>query len=161
MKYEKIISLGKIDYNNSGRKNCEVTLDIQLTYDKLNHTRESIYHNKKYAGEYLWKFFIRGAVWNPRKTYIYFGGQCQDTISQFFKHDKHVQRIIQLWNRYHLNDMQAGCAHQQTGNCDCKTIMNQYCEYGCYKYGSKWLYKQIPESVLDEIISIIKWEKAA
>jgi len=40
------------------------------------------------------------------------GGQCQDTIKEMYKHDKHIQRMCEIWDKYHLNDLKPGCVHQ-------------------------------------------------
>ena len=37
-------------------------------------------------------------------------GQCQDTMLEWFPESK---RLYDLWERWHLNDMHAGCEHQR------------------------------------------------
>lgn len=41
------------------------------------------------------------------------GGQCQDTIAEMYPDNKKVQRIVQLWDRWHLNDLRTGSRPQQ------------------------------------------------
>lgn len=36
------------------------------------------------------------------------GGQCQDSILEAFPESK---RLVEIWNEWHLNDMNAGCTH--------------------------------------------------
>jgi hypothetical protein len=39
-------------------------------------------------------------------------GQCVDSIRQAFPRSEAVQRLCDVWDEYHLNDMTAGCASQ-------------------------------------------------
>ena len=102
-------------------------------------------------------------------------GQCLDTFK-----DKAVQyimpqekrelfnRVFEIWKEYHLNDMQSGTQiqteillakdptlHYATNYSDaCRYLENQGLLYhNGYKYGSGWLCKPIPESVVEEILS--------
>lgn len=147
--YKKTLELGKIDYDCSGKKNCLVTLEIELR--KVNvFVFEDIYHNKEQQEAV--ELSICGNIWNPRKTDIYCGGQCLDTIAEYFK-DKKFKRILQIWNEYHLNTMQAGCVHQIQGDYNKVEISSQVCPHTGYKYGSAWLYKTIPDAIIEEIKS--------
>lgn len=40
-------------------------------------------------------------------------GQCQETIRLLYPDRADVARIATLWERWHLNDMRAGCVHQR------------------------------------------------
>lgn len=84
---------GKVDYNGSGRRNCKVTIEWELK-----------------AG----RFSMMGNIWNPRGTDIYSGGQNLDEIARLFPHNKKVQRMVEVWREWHLNDMHAGCKHQRS-----------------------------------------------
>lgn len=84
--------LGKCDYNNSGRKNCEAV----FTYDLKNG-----------------KFSLCAEIWNPRKTDIYCGGQCVEEVLKYFPHDKRAHAMARVWRLYHLNDMIAGSPAQE------------------------------------------------
>jgi hypothetical protein len=91
------------------------------------------------------------------------GGQCIDEIAEVFSDDPNVQTIRKIWKRYHLNGMHAGCIHQKSGPSSDKEIMNQVCsrevvntkgpstETSTYKYGSAWLFEEIPGDVLAEL----------
>ena len=147
---KKILDFGKIDYNGSGRKNCKVTIEVNL--------------KEKEKGLCL---SICGNIWNPRETDIYCGGQCYDTIAEFFPHNKKVKRIIEVWKKYHLNDMKAGTPKQEafieqwrkennvTGwayeeICEALKAAGIY-EDNEYKYGSSWLFEEIPVNIIEEI----------
>ena len=53
------------------------------------------------------------------------GGQCYDSIQEMYPNDKKVQRIIEIWKKYHLNGMNAGCIHQDEWRRK-KVIINDY-----------------------------------
>lgn len=39
-------------------------------------------------------------------------GQIDETLAEAFPNNLHVQRIVEVWRKYHLNYMKAGCEHQ-------------------------------------------------
>ena len=91
-----------------------------------------------------------------------YGGQIQDMLTE--KHIKFnsiydVKRIVEIWNEWHLNDLQAGCIHMEKPaegkEQDTKewSRLNKMCPKG-YRYGSKWLVKIIPEEIITEIIEL-------
>lgn len=105
-----------------------------------------------------------------------YGGQCQDSIAEDFigthsnlSNGKQVMlgRLIEIWNRYHLNDMNAGTEKQMKALRGKKFSYEDALEYlesinlkvdDGYEYGTAWLFEEIPSSVLKEIEEIIdKW----
>jgi hypothetical protein len=78
-------------------------------------------------------------------------GQCLDEILEVFPDDDRIKVIHKTWKQYHLNDMRAGCVHQIEGNCSDQQIMAQVCSKTGYKYGSAWLFEEIPTQVLNEL----------
>ena len=144
---KKTLDLGKIDYNNSGVKNCKVTLEVEL--------------KEKKEGLIL---SISGNIWNPRETDILCGGQCIDTIKEFFPNNKKVKRLIEIWEKYHLNYLKAGTPIQEkfinewkqnnkydyTAACEALKEAGIYKDNG-YKYGSGWLFEEIPQEIIREI----------
>jgi len=97
--YKKTIHLGKVDYNHNGRKNCAVDVEIEIR----------IMENKNSQKE----LSMTGNVWNPLHSDIYSGGQNGDTLAELFKGNAKVQRMIEIWDRWHLNGMKATCEHQR------------------------------------------------
>lgn len=75
-----------------------------------------------------------------------------------------ARRIAYLWRRWHLNGMQAACAHQSADAARIQAAMPSYaqdrerwarlsalpCPEG-YRYGSAWLYEPVPTDVLAEL----------
>lgn len=84
------------------------------------------------------------------------GGQCLDNPGVLYlvkngklrEKDKTIYlNIFRLWKNYHLNEMNAGCEHQKEN-----TPVGEVCPVCGYRYGSAWLYREIP----DEDIKAIK-----
>lgn len=59
-----------------------------------------------------------------------------------------MRELRDIWNTYHLNDMQAGCEHQRAEGV--KEI-GALCEICDYKYGHKWLHMEVPVAILDRL----------
>ena len=83
------------------------------------------------------------------------GGQCLDDpeVLDVIKNGKLCEKdkviyleVFRLWKNYHLNDMHAGCEHQKKG-----TPAGEICPVCGYRYGSAWLYREIPEKDLEAI----------
>ena len=83
------------------------------------------------------------------------GGQCLDESDildavengKLCKKDKTTYlEILRLWKNYHLNGMNAGCEHQKEGS-----PVGSVCPVCGYRYGSAWLYREIPEKDLEAI----------
>lgn len=83
------------------------------------------------------------------------GGQCLDypEVLDIVKNGKLCEKdktiyleILRLWKNYHLNGMDTGCEHQKKG-----TPVGEVCPVCGYRYGSAWLYREIPEKDLEAI----------
>lgn len=143
-KYTKTFDFGKVAYNGKNKKNA-VCLDITL----------KIKDNKPV-------FSASGEVWNSRHSDIEMGGQCIDDIYNEFKGEienrKQFESIMGLWERNHLNDMNAGCEHQRALKWDIDGYdkhPSEPCPKCGYKYGSAWIYEPITKKDLREIVSLL------
>lgn len=83
------------------------------------------------------------------------GGQCLDEsdILDVVENGKLCEKdkatyleILRLWKNYHLNGMNAGCEHQKE-----VSPVGSVCPVCGYRYGSAWLYREIPEKDLEAI----------
>lgn len=100
-------------------------------------------------------------------------GQCQNfietKIGNFKQSDQVIIRqILNIWREYHLNDMNAGTKHQTEILYDFESTssINRYTEQCTYleskgilydrgyKYGTGWLYREIPEDVVEFLKSL-------
>lgn len=158
---KKEISLGKFDYMNSGKRDYEFVVYLEL-----------IYNDDKP------RFSASCELWNPRYTDIEFGGQSFDTaldVLPQLKDDELFMKIYNLWEKHHLNDMDASANDEQ------RNAVKEYCENhetydydrvcdflkekGLFevivdgkpcKYGHSWYYREIPEDDLNEIKRLIE-----
>lgn len=180
---KKVFNFGKIDYTGTGRKAYPVTVEVELrkrggekTFTIDPKTKERIYTGST-KPEY-WELSICGNIWNTKKTDIYCGGQCLDTINEYRAqlNDKAVfDELFKLWKRYHLNGMRAGTPEQEKALEEWEAAGNKYeytaaCEYlktiglyevnfsgltvgrrynnESYKYGHAWIVEELPGDVL-------------
>jgi hypothetical protein len=92
-------------------------------------------------------------------------GQCQDSINPANKEQK---RLVEIWNKWHLNDMKAGTDKQEEALKGLKVKKGEqhydaavvflkkkhlYMDNG-YRYGSSWKTKMLPKDLPEEIRSI-------
>lgn len=132
-------ALGKVDYNNSGRRNCRAAITWSLIDGRFSMSAE---------------------IWNPRETDCYTCGQCVDTVAAYFPKDAKAQRMLAVWKRWHLNDMRAGTPEQLAiagelpyeKACEALKSAGMF-EHNGYRYGSKWLREELPADVVAEIES--------
>ena len=110
----KTIRLGKVDFHGHGRKDCLATVEYELTD----------------AGS----FTMSAAIWNHLETDIYCGGQCVDEVASYFPDDKKLKRMVEVWQRWHLDGLRPGTPEQGI-------------------YGTAWLKEEIPQEIKDEIMA--------
>lgn len=98
----------------------------------------------------------------------YSSGQCCKEMEKYaVQKRQNFDEIIEIWKRYHLNDMRAGTPKQERAVREyCKNNeydYNKVREYldsvgllvdNGYTYGTSWLYEEIPQDVLNKIF---KW----
>jgi hypothetical protein len=117
-------------------------------------------------------FSACGTVWNSKHTDSVMGGQCLN--NWVFKHiaarNSKAKAVIEMWKKYHLNDMHAGTPAQEAALADFeekeKAPISDYYDWAVeklrsinlyedngYKYGSSWLCEEIPQSAIEEIKS--------
>lgn len=76
-----------------------------------------------------------------------------------------LSRLLEIWERHHLNDMRAGTPKQMKAlrgkNLDYLNAVSYLEELDLaiddgYSYGSAWLFEEIPNEIINEIKHIIK-----
>lgn len=127
---KKTISFGKVDYNGIGRKNCLVTVDIELrqkggepTFTINPTTKEKIPTGK--TTPIYHELSICGNIWNHTHTDICCGGQCLDIIAEYISTPL-FNEIYKYWKLYHLNGMHAGTPEQEKAVEKWKAQGNKY-----------------------------------
>ncbi len=140
------VTLGKVDFNRTGRKANEVDIEWELTPDG--------------------RFTASGSIWDANHTDTLSGGQNLETIARLFPRDERVQRIVKVWRNWHLNDLKAGTPSQERvvnawlakkGNkYDYDKVVAHLKSIGMYedngyRYGTRWLKEEIPTDIKNEI----------
>jgi len=116
---------------------------------------------------------ICGELWNATHTDVVMGGQCLDEMKKLgdLRFNTLFRKLHRLWKLYHLNDMHAGTVKQEQALDDAKKSgvkiysYDDSCKYlesiglledDGYKYGSAWLYRQIPDDDYKEILELLE-----
>ena len=61
-----------------------------------------------------------------------------------------LKTFWRVWEKWHLNDMKAGCEHQELfGWNDYKKHPSEPCPICGYKYGSAWNKRELPQAIID------------
>lgn len=173
---KKIVNLGKIDANDTGRKINKAELEVRLEM-------------RTHGDMIVPVFTVCGSVWNSRNTDIIMGGQCLDSMLPTCQKNPLFMKIYRWWKLYHLNDMNAGTPAQERIIKDhFKITETDYDYYEAvqvltdvgmytvpvkptdwwrtgkkepkdgvyeYRYGSGWWYNDIPDADLKEIEEFI------
>ena len=80
-------------------------------------------------------------------------GQCIHQIVSLFPTEKN-KRIEEIWKRWHLNDLHAGCVHQRSFEHEpYEKHKDDVCPICNYKYGTAWNYEELPLEVIEEVKS--------
>lgn len=88
-------------------------------------------------------------------------GQCVDALDEITKPAAgwtldEVREVRALWDRWHLNTMKAGCAHQTVVWEDepyrrPSLELTQPCPETGYRYGHAWLTEPLPDDVIERV----------
>ena len=153
----------------------------------MRETKNEMYRNKKTMIEIecalegtakMPKLTISGSI---REIGVRGGecsGQCEDTILESLKTNTNLaqvsrlKKIIKIWKRWHLNDMNAGTPKQEKFLRDyqkknpgwkweyeeCRKLLVKH--LGSEKgYGEAWYYELLPIPVIKELIKIFGFSK--
>jgi hypothetical protein len=119
------------------------------------------------------QFSMSAGVWMRSKQDLLMCGQCVDKVAGYFPNDKKAQRMKAIWERWHLNGMNAGSAVQEQWLRDHPIDPAEYAypkshyvvasaklaEAGLnpdpdgYTYGHAWKREEIPADIIAEIQS--------
>lgn len=136
---EKEINMGWAKFPNDSRRH-KITVRAELRLNEQGKVILSMF------GE------IKGRAY----------GQCADTIRKYaVEKRRNFNEILDIWDAWHLNDMHAGTERQEKAlkemgitdfDIACKYLQEKgiYEDEG-YRYGSGWLYRPIPRTVLNKI----------
>ena len=156
------LDIGRIKGEQFGyKRSLKVDLEIRLSDTKKGKTLS-----------------ICGNIWNMSQTDIVTGGQIRETLQYALNHNEFktlditktgLRTILNLWERWHLNDMNSGCEYQRTlipgieeekgkeffyaGNYTEVVKLPDFeeCPICGYTYGSAWMFEKLPEYVVEYI----------
>ena len=125
--YEKEIYLGKCDYFGDGEMHrCYANIELRQNDNQI-------------------VFAATGRV-----DRICFG-QIIDKIYDKLPNEK-TKLLNEIWKKYHLNHMHPGCIHQREfENEPYENHENDICPICNYKYGTAWIYEEIPADIIKRI----------
>ena len=152
IKIKKRLYIGTADNYDDIKRRVHVELRINTkhkTQQTIEHREVTDYYTVSICGE------IGNASF----------GQNIDTIAElhYLKTPQiDLQRLKSLWKEWHLNDMQPNCIHQvafPANEWDERAAQEtEKCPDG-YRYGSKWLLKEAPQEIIDELCEMFKGGK--
>lgn len=102
-----------------------------------------------------WRFSVSATLWAQTDSPdCYAAGQCIDEVRKLPR----AQTLCDLWERWHLNDMRAGCAHQTPaylpgGGYDLDAVPP--CPETGYRFGHAWLLEPIPDDERERIVTVL------
>lgn len=122
------------------------------------------------------RFSAQAEAWNNRGTDIFMGGQCLEKLIPLFRGNTWANRILEIWRVWHLNNMNAGTPEQSAFLDSRKESRGpiDFYAWACavlkdgglyevphpdgsgrkYAYGSEWLYRPIPQEIVDELMAM-------
>lgn len=167
----KQFSLYKIVTADGRRKALRATLDVRL--EAQDHAVTDYATGEKIDGGDALVLSVCGWLRYDGSEY---GGQCLDEIKRVLDEvglkSEVVDRIVPLWERWHLNDLTPGSFRQTQivdrlkadgGRADYDTACAVLRAQGCYaddrlvidgkpyEYGMKWLFRRLPTEVVNEV----------
>lgn len=82
-------------------------------------------------------------------------GQCIDALDQLTSAEVDTAKLREIWKRWHLNYMRAGCEHQRAlGWKSYDEHPSEPCPTCGYKYGTSWLHEDVPAEVIAYLESL-------
>ena len=139
--YAKTINCGKCDAMDRFRKDCTAIIELEL------RVKHSHYEDKNFI-----EFSACGEIYHTATRCMYHGGQCIDTIAELIP-TKKIKRICEVWKRYHLNGLHAGCEHQRHLEHEPNKHIREVCPVCGYKFGTGWRCEELPSEIIEEIKS--------
>ena len=168
--FRKKLTIGRVKGEEFGyKRSLKVDIEIEIrrsewkgkTIDLENVSEKNV-------------LAITGDVWNVKQSDVIMCGQIQNEIRRWINENKFKElyidkdkllKILEIWDRWHLNDLHAGTRRQRetikewrkknniTGYAFDKEVeylksIGLYEDNG-YRYGSAWLYEPLPSEVIE------------
>jgi len=108
--FKKTLTLPKVALYGKSKRNAG-GLELRIGFEGQGSGEKRDYITLQPVQD-VPRISICGHIWNATRTDHACGGQCTDTIREFYGHIPKVQRILELWDVWHLNDMKGGTQAQ-------------------------------------------------
>jgi len=158
--FKKVISLGKIDYNGTGRKINTVEIEVEIKEKNIRNNTVDLQPIDTYN-----VLSMSAHVWDSKKTDYISCGQILDELVEYFPKNEFLIRLVEIWKVWHSNDLNEGTTVQINF---IETLKKSGWEYNyidaCnklqmagiyridgYKYGHSWLVNPLPVEIIEEI----------
>ncbi len=148
-----------------------VVVDVELREEQrevltTQHTKVHSYHKLYFVGTVMAHRGKRGGFGYAG------GGQCQDQIARIYARPE-VQKLVELWQRWHLNDLRPDCECMQAEQVltseglmtvkearKCGLLTHDLskdvtCPKTGYRFGQEWLVDIIPDDALELIVKFL------
>lgn len=141
--------IGRVSGEYAGYRNsAELVIDVRIMY--RDKTFETTDHRWVHGVLVL---AISMGVWNRAKTDFIICGQGIEALDNMVSYAPgwnraKVQRLKEIWKEWHLNDMNAGCIHQDDDHLVCTETDPPY------KLGSAWLARELPDEIIAEVTAM-------
>ena len=168
------VPVGKVSGEPYGHKGRTLTVTVDVRMERLTRrdTYETVDHDTVIAPL---DFALTTAVWHPRKHDWVSGGATIEPLRKLISYtngfDAHSVRELRRLAEWHLNAMQAGCAHQTVVYEDsdygrrpsldltpaCPDIRSYHVVGGRvtgYRYGHAWLVRVLPDDFLSRVHAV-------
>ena len=64
------------------------------------------------------------------------------------------RKLLDIWKRWHLNDIRAGCSHQREMGWNRDEHLGKPCPICGYKYGCGWIFEPVPDEVVEWLFNL-------
>jgi hypothetical protein len=115
------VSLGRIDATGNGKRDNLVTVEVktEIVWGKQKRLDVNLREVTNYR-----TLSIVGNIWNASRTDTLSWGQNYDEIAEALRGSDDAQSLVEIWKRWHCNDMNAGTAKQQAALSQLDSLLN-------------------------------------
>ena len=164
--------LGTMPSDNGSPVHAYVVVTVEIT-EQTTQAGAFMTINHEPAPPTYQRLSITGEVYQPgeQRGYPSESGQITERLTDIAKPAAgwdfgEIRELAQIWKRWHLNDLNAACAHMDT-----ETLVREpdgfggeriacgaanTCPESGYTYGHAWLVEPLPDDVIDDIKHLMR-----